>query len=659
MMSSSVVPLKILRILMIEDLACCTLLPDGLCQLPYLEFIQIHRAPSIKRVGPEFLQSNHHQSLPPSHVVVAFPKVHQMYLMWMVEWDEWEWVEAVQAFPVLRELAIVHCKLASLPAGLSSQARALNKLQIHYVQGLTYVASFASLVRLEVGALPDLERITNLARLQILIIADCPKLKVLEGVPALQTLSLDNEDMETLPEFMGGINPRCLDLYCSLALLYSIAAGQSGPEWDKFGHVERVKAYAREGDIVKKWYVLYTANPYNLETNISRSFMSAGTLSSFEDAQRFEYVFKMTRKTFDYICSLVLGPSMEDMDSYTFIDGRVLCLEDRVAVALIRLYSSGPSDSLGSSVGVSKSTVLLVAEKFADAVHERACHHVRWPDSSEMDHIKSTFGKIHNLHNCCGVIRTTHIPFGPNSNHGENGRILMQAVIDPKMRIMNLWLHSTDRNTQLSSLQESPLFKECGKGSCLNGSKMKVASDGSEVGEYLIGDAGYPLLPWLLTPYQEENLSDPKVEFNRRHFAATTCARKALAMLQEKWKCLREDVWWPENLQTRYKMITACCRLHNIVIDMEDDAGMPSAKAKDWNYHQQVRQVANEDAVRARDMLSEYFFTSRSSESEVSPVDADEDHEVAASGAGDEDREQEAQTGTADEVANDIQEIIV
>jgi hypothetical protein len=40
-------------------------------------------------------------------------------------------------------------------------------------------------------------------------------------------------------------------------------------------------------------------------------------------------------------------------------------------------------------------------------------------------------------------------------------------------------------------------------------------------------------------------------------------------------------------------------------------------------------------------------------------VDAQEDHEVAASGAGDEDKEQEAQTGTADEADSDIQENIV
>ena len=52
--------------------------------------------------------------------------------------------------------------------------------------------------------------------------------------------------------------------------------------------------------------------------------------------------------------------------------------------------------------------------------------------------------------------------------------------------------------------------------------------------------------------------------------------------------------------------------LHNIVIDMEDEAAMRIVDEP--NYCQQVHQLGNEDAVRARDMLSQYFLASGSSE---------------------------------------------
>uniref|UniRef100_A0ACD6AUY7 Uncharacterized protein n=1 Tax=Avena sativa TaxID=4498 RepID=A0ACD6AUY7_AVESA len=272
------------------------------------------------------------------------------------------------------------------------------------------------------------------------------------------------------------------------------------------------------------------------EFNRRHSAATTWTLSSFEDAQRFESVFKMTRKTFSYICSLVKGPLMNNMDIHTFVDGKVLSLQDEVAVALRRLNSRGSAWDLGYTIGVNESTVLSVTKRFSDALFAGTGNPWSWRDSSKIDNIKSMFAEIHNMHNCCGVICTTNIPFGPEGDHEIKDNILMQVIVDAKMRFMNILLVPAGSMNQLSLFHACYLFEECNKGAWLNGRKLKVALDGSEVGEYIIGDAGYPLLPWLLTPYQEENFSDSKKEFNRRHSAATTCALKALARLKDTWK---------------------------------------------------------------------------------------------------------------------------
>uniref|UniRef100_A0A0D9XVP4 Rx N-terminal domain-containing protein n=1 Tax=Leersia perrieri TaxID=77586 RepID=A0A0D9XVP4_9ORYZ len=99
-----------LTIVMMKDLACCTQLPNGLCQLPCLHFIQVNRAPAIKRVGPEFVtiqpsssQHNH------GH---AFPRLKKLYLTDMVEWEEWEWDQQLKC-----KLVVVRCpKMKALEA---------------------------------------------------------------------------------------------------------------------------------------------------------------------------------------------------------------------------------------------------------------------------------------------------------------------------------------------------------------------------------------------------------------------------------------------------------------------------------------------------------------------------------------------------------------
>uniref|UniRef100_A0A8R7V691 Uncharacterized protein n=1 Tax=Triticum urartu TaxID=4572 RepID=A0A8R7V691_TRIUA len=67
--------------------------------------------------------------------------------------------------------------------------------------------------------IPYMERITNLPNLQKLTITDCPKLKVLESIPALERLILQDYVMEELPKYMRDIKSKAF-----AAILQDMAA---------------------------------------------------------------------------------------------------------------------------------------------------------------------------------------------------------------------------------------------------------------------------------------------------------------------------------------------------------------------------------------------------------------------------------------------------
>ncbi|WVZ54209.1 hypothetical protein U9M48_005046 [Paspalum notatum var. saurae] len=178
----------------------------------------------------------------------------------------------MQDMPYCTELPSSLCQLPSLELLKIWSAPAINHIGTecilpHHHEHPMAMANVGSNLEIHVIKCTNLERITNLPRLQNLNVIMCPKLKVLEGLPALQRLVLEDYDMETLPRYLHGLNPRHLLIDCSLSLLTCIAAGKSSPEWGKFNHIQQVKAYASEKG----------RDPFRFETNIGRSAIHKDT----------------------------------------------------------------------------------------------------------------------------------------------------------------------------------------------------------------------------------------------------------------------------------------------------------------------------------------------------------------------------------------------
>ena len=143
------------------------------------------------------------------------------------------------AMPCLEKLQIDNCKLSHLPPGLASSKRhALRELYLYELSNLTHVENFPSVVDLDVFDCPELKRISGLSRLQKIRIVRCPKLEVLEGVPALDSLVLEDPTMDTLPEYLRDVSPRYLELICNKKLhASSLSPGSS--EWNKISHIRK------------------------------------------------------------------------------------------------------------------------------------------------------------------------------------------------------------------------------------------------------------------------------------------------------------------------------------------------------------------------------------------------------------------------------------
>jgi hypothetical protein len=250
---ASTVDFKSLRFLTLENLPRCTQLPDGLSCLPCLEGLVINDVPTVKRIGQEFQRPSSLPAGDTTAVALApppFPKLRDLQLKGLCEWEEWEWneddgCEAEQqgsakdtmAMPCLEHLTIKNCKLSCLPPGLASVKRlALRQLNLYDLTNLTYVENFPWVVELDVFRCPELRRISGLSRLHKIRIVRCPKLEVLEGVPSLDSLVLEDATLEAVPGYLQGVNPRYLKLKCSKKMC-ELLLSQGSSEQNKISHI--------------------------------------------------------------------------------------------------------------------------------------------------------------------------------------------------------------------------------------------------------------------------------------------------------------------------------------------------------------------------------------------------------------------------------------
>jgi hypothetical protein len=141
-------------------------------------------------------------------------------------------------------------------------------------------------------------------------------------------------------------------------------------------------------------------------------------------------------------------------------------------------------------------------------------------------------------------------------NKNNEYSVVLQAVVREDLRFTDVFTGYPGKVHDARVFRESPLYQS-GQARCDNG--------------HILGDAAYPNIPWLLTPFRDNGfLTDAEKRYNKTQSAIRCTVERAFVLLKGRFTRLQNID--QRNIKTVVHTILAACVLHNICILNNDES---------------------------------------------------------------------------------------
>ena len=149
----------------------------------------------------------------------------------------------------------------------------------------------------------------------------------------------------------------------------------------------------------------------------------------------------------------------------------------------------------------------------------------------------------------------------PQSFYSRKGyyAVNVQAIVDKNKKILFRSIMSRGAEHNSSAFKNSSLYK------WLIANWVKLA----EKGYYFIGDSAYALKSFLLTPYNNAEHGTAEDNFNFFHSSSRIAVECCFGEIDLRWGILWRVLSY--SLQMNCKIIDACMRLHNFLVDNRNE----------------------------------------------------------------------------------------
>ncbi|XP_061190830.1 putative nuclease HARBI1 [Saccostrea echinata] len=215
---------------------------------------------------------------------------------------------------------------------------------------------------------------------------------------------------------------------------------------------------------------------------------------------------------------------------------------------------------VGDIHGVSKSSVSVCIPRVCQALCEHL-QNIKFPSSViSLRKMKEQFYCIARFPNVVGAIDGTLIPIKGMSSDDEHiyvsrknfHALNIQGVVDAEMRFLNINCRfpGSAHDAYIMSNSNIPGI-------------MANLTDGG----WLLGDSGFPLKDFLMTPFSNPS-TQMEERYNHAHCQTRNVIERAFGVLKSRFRCLHKSGGCLPFTPTKSALvIETCCRLHNKAIE--------------------------------------------------------------------------------------------
>lgn len=291
--------------------------------------------------------------------------------------------------------------------------------------------------------------------------------------------------------------------------------------------------------------------------------------------------YNMTSSTFEWLAGL-LEPLLDCRDPAELFPLN-LSAGTRLGIGLYRLANGSDYTEISTRFGVPVSVARFCVKQLCRVLCTNFRFWVSFPNPNELVSVSKAFENLTGLPNCCGAIECSRFEVINTTTSSHHQCVAAQIVVDSSCRILSIaaGFHGYKSNTQI--LKSSTLFEDIDEGVLLNSTSNNGVS--LNLNQYLVGDKGYSLLPWLMVPFVDDDVLPGSVEetFNKAHEVMRLSALRTAASLKN-WGILKRPI--REEVKMAVAYIGACSILHNSLLMREDFSALATV-FEDYQLQQQ------------------------------------------------------------------------